>query len=317
MTFLANAWRGHARTWQVFLSLVVLPFAVHLTYLGRLGVGGILDLSLNKILLVEIPWASIQIFGAICLWKCAFQLRWRPLGYLVRTFSILVGMLVVVPPVISWFVVHSLRKGEPAATAQGYGQLSPPETLLAAIDRGDRVKIDELVRGGVSPNIRNKRGMTALQVAAVIDNNKVAELLVERGAEIDAKSTQAGSTPLAEAARWGHADLVKLLISKKAEVNWRANNGRTPLMEAAFFGHVDVIKVLIQNGAAVNAATPGGDTALRDAISSRNPPAALQLLLESGADPNATNKAGNTPLQMATGLSRQDYVDLLKRFGAK
>ncbi|XP_038057006.1 IQ motif and ankyrin repeat domain-containing protein 1-like isoform X2 [Patiria miniata] len=57
------------------------------------------------------------------------------------------------------------------------------------------------------------------------------------------------NTPLSEAASGGHADTIKLLIERGADVNSRGQFERTPLYRAAFAGHLTAAQVLLQNGA--------------------------------------------------------------------
>ncbi|XP_022089722.1 putative IQ motif and ankyrin repeat domain-containing protein isoform X3 [Acanthaster planci] len=57
------------------------------------------------------------------------------------------------------------------------------------------------------------------------------------------------NTPLSEAASGGHADTIKLLIDRGADVNARGQFERTPLYRAAFAGHLTAAQVLLQHGA--------------------------------------------------------------------
>ena len=51
----------------------------------------------------------------------------------------------------------------------------------------------------------------------------------------------------------GHADIVELLIEKGADVNARSkHSGRTPLIAAAYHGNVEALAVLLAHGADVN-----------------------------------------------------------------
>ncbi|XP_071807238.1 IQ motif and ankyrin repeat domain-containing protein 1-like [Asterias amurensis] len=70
-----------------------------------------------------------------------------------------------------------------------------------------------------------------------------------------------GNTPLSEASSGGHADTLKLLIDRGADVNVRGQFERTPLYRASFAGHLSAAQILLQNGAdprlyAADGATP-------------------------------------------------------------
>jgi hypothetical protein len=68
---------------------------------------------------------------------------------------------------------------------------------------------------------------------------------------------------LLQAARTGHADTVKsLLTGGKADVNGRDERGNTPLIEAARAGHDDVVQAMLVARADVSAKNDQGQTAL-------------------------------------------------------
>jgi len=71
---------------------------------------------------------------------------------------------------------------------------------------------------------------------------------------------------LLQAAGWGDADRVRLLIQAGADVHARDKDGRTALMWAARCGDADRVRLLIQAGADVNARDDFGHTALDTAV---------------------------------------------------
>jgi ankyrin repeat protein len=153
-------------------------------------------------------------------------------------------------------------------------------------------------------------GATALQLAAVNGHVDVAELLIHRGAKVDAANL-GGGTPLQLAVDHQRLKVVDLLLSNKADPNARDNQGLTALHYAAHTGDMVLIRKLIDRGADVNArTTETGSTALHCAAMSGNPGAAL-FFLDRGQSVHATTATGQTPLHGAAYAGRPEMVDLL------
>ena len=69
------------------------------------------------------------------------------------------------------------------------------------------------------------------------------------GADPNTKDPQSGSTLLATAALMGHTELVALLLEHGADINARSQDGGTPLHAAAFLGRAETVKLLLEKGA--------------------------------------------------------------------
>lgn len=89
---------------------------------------------------------------------------------------------------------------------------------------------------------------TALHAALAGRNWDVAELLVDRGADVNSIDNR-GLAPLHNAVFGGNAQVVALLLIKGAEVNVRDQQGRSPLSLAVEKGHAEVADLLRQHGA--------------------------------------------------------------------
>ncbi len=94
-------------------------------------------------------------------------------------------------------------------------------------------------------------------------------------------SDRDGETALMEAADKGQLEVVKLLIRHGANVNAADEDGETALMMAADDGFTEVVRVLIAAGANVNARDEDGETALWNAEEERHPDTA-EVLREAG-----------------------------------
>jgi len=79
------------------------------------------------------------------------------------------------------------------------------------------------------------------------------ELLLAHKADVNAEFL-GGMTALHCAAKYGHTDIVKLLLAKKAEVDPRVKiNGYTPLLFASETGNKETVELLLAHKANVNA----------------------------------------------------------------
>jgi ankyrin repeat protein len=105
----------------------------------------------------------------------------------------------------------------------------------------------------------------------------VAELLVDRGARVDATNA-GGDTPLHVAAAAGEAP-VRLLLRHGAKPEVTDALGVTPLLVAAGYGDVETVKALVEAGADVRAKDALARTALDHALrgNPRHPEVAAYL----------------------------------------
>jgi ankyrin repeat protein len=144
-------------------------------------------------------------------------------------------------------------------------------------------------------------GGTPLHLATVTGQKEVIELLVEEGADINAKAgDESGGTPLHWVAGMGRTDFAGVLLEAGAEVNARDNYQGTPLHAAAAFGQTEAARMLIEKGADVDVKNNDGSTALYVAAFLCHTET-VKLLLENGADVNTRNVRGETPLDTVAG----------------
>jgi hypothetical protein len=102
-------------------------------------------------------------------------------------------------------------------------------------------------------------------------------------------------TPLMAACAVKNMKLIKLLLSRSANVNGASRNKVTALMISAIVGYYDGVKYLLARGASVDAQQNEGETALILACINGKTKIA-QLLLEAGAHVNHVSPKGITPL---------------------
>ncbi|HZS10079.1 MAG TPA: ankyrin repeat domain-containing protein [Blastocatellia bacterium] len=217
--------------------------------------------------------------------------------------------------------------------------------LMWAVDDPEKTRL--LIEHGANVNARSDDGRTPLLIAAEqFSNSGVIKLLLERGADLSAKSPNnlGYATVLSEAARTGDLALLRLLISRGAEVKsagapalWNAARAecaqcfelladgadRATLTRAAVIisppqGDARALKALLDRGVDANLREPKGRTLLILAASSDALPLeTVKALLEHGADLNAKTPEGRTALDWAKLMGPTPVVELLAKAGAK
>ena len=96
--------------------------------------------------------------------------------------------------------------------------------------------------------------------AAQTGNTKAILQHLAVGADVNAKDSKFGVTPLAWATLLGQTKTVELLIQKGADVNAGNKDGETPLHIATFLGQYEIAELLIQKGADLDAKNNRGET---------------------------------------------------------
>ncbi|XP_069716699.1 BRCA1-associated RING domain protein 1 isoform X2 [Phaenicophaeus curvirostris] len=106
--------------------------------------------------------------------------------------------------------------------------------------------------GGNSIARRNFKGETLLHIASIKGDLAAVEELLKNGADPNVKD-HAGWTPLHEACNHGHREVVELLLQFKALVNTTGYQNDSPLHDAARNGHVSIVELLLLHGASRDA----------------------------------------------------------------
>ena len=178
-----------------------------------------------------------------------------------------------------------------------------------------RALLDAKAAVDLHERIDHRRGgQTSLQLAAQQGYFDVAEMLISRGADVNAVRRD-GQAALAAACKNGHADLTELLIRSGANIDARNKDEQTALHGAAKKGHAAVLRHLLmgyggKHGADVNTVRKDGSTALLLAAHNGHSVCVLELL-NAHADPNQTNKEGLSPLLLACRNGHEEVVGTL------
>ena len=148
------------------------------------------------------------------------------------------------------------------------------------------------------------------QVAAVMNE-------IDREPSLLQAHSRDGWTPLHLAAFFGHSELANALLDRGALVNARSTNSmkNTPLHAAAAGKQIDLTRLLLTRGADPNASQEGGWTALHSAAQSGSREM-VELLLAHGANVNARANNHQAPLDLALTGGHHDVARLLEELGA-
>lgn len=190
-------------------------------------------------------------------------------------------------------------------------------TFIQAVKLGNIEKVKHHLDAGTKPDDKQGGKYTALFFASAKGRQKIAELLLVKGADVNALG-QGGWTPLMAAAFHGHVSLVNLLILHKSNLELRNYEGKTALMFAVENHQPLVASALINAGANINAHVHGkkrgGINVLALAIKLRSHEC-LDVLLKAGVNVNNVDAEGNTPLIQAAILN--DQIAMSKLIGKR
>ena len=166
----------------------------------------------------------------------------------------------------------------------------------------------------------DNRKRNALHLAAMWGRLETLQLLLEHGAQVEARdAVEMCALHLASAA--GHVSSVRALLAAGAEVDPLNASGMTPLHMAAAKGHKEVVRRLLSSRAdATIASTPGGWTPLHmvgknawlEDDRERDFLDVTRALILGTADPSAKDNQGMTALDHAAKEGPEALVTMLK-----
>ncbi len=185
----------------------------------------------------------------------------------------------------------AIKKGEESfpdpATNEVLKAILARTPMLDVVDTaavGTRAQLEKMLAADPGAIKRPMRvGWTLLHIAAFAGNSATTELLIERGADINARAqTRFRNTPLQTALLTGQYATAKVLLDHGADALVRQAKGFTPMHEAALLGRADIVRLLLDHGAELNSRSDSGKTPLSEAMRGHHDELA-ELLKSKGA----------------------------------
>lgn len=211
-----------------------------------------------------------------------------------------------------------LKAGAKANVISNYGA----SALGEAIKHSDLEMVRTLLDAGADVNSPGTDNQTALMLAISVGPpaQKIAELLIQRGADVNAIETFRGQNALMWAAAGNLPDIVDQLIAKgatnlnlrakaddwdrlvtsepRAQFGTRYAGGLTALLYATRSGCLRCAQTLVKAGADIEKPNPDGVTPLINALDNSRFDVA-NFLLDQGANPHTWDMHGRTAIYCA------------------
>ena len=167
----------------------------------------------------------------------------------------------------------------------------------------DQVKMAEfLIQNGADVNTKGDDGGTALHAAAFLGQYEIAKLLIQNGADVNAKNNEGETVINGTMADWGTTEFIAGILQLKLD------------RESVETGRSQIVELLRKNGVTAEFSDPT-DNNFWTMVGVGNLQAVKQHLAK-GLDINAKNKDGVTALQIATLLGQYEIAELLVQKGA-
>lgn len=181
-------------------------------------------------------------------------------------------------------------------------------------------RLAKLIRyvGRLTPSSKDAAAVARAgrNLLAAAEQGNVDSVQEHIASNADINHAEEGMTALMHAAKHGHLDIIKVLITAGCSINQNGKDGKDALMLAAENGHAQVVDFLIRWGADVTRTESRGLTALTLAAYNGKT-GVLQPFIDAGVAIDEPMKNGSTPLMFAAEAGHVEFVNALIDNGAE
>ena len=186
--------------------------------------------------------------------------------------------------------------------------------IVEAVKAGDVITVQKLSQDQLNlAAVQSEDGVSVILLAQYYGHREIVETLHNTGVVLN----------IFEAAATGKIERLDELIRENPVLTKEySNDGFTALGLAAFFGNAEIVELLLIRRADVNAVSKNDMRVrpLHSAVANRNTVVAYtiaEILLKNGAEINVQQNGGWTPLHQAAMQGLDDLVKLLLSYGAE
>ncbi|ELU14970.1 hypothetical protein CAPTEDRAFT_153089 [Capitella teleta] len=185
--------------------------------------------------------------------------------------------------------------------------------LLQCVREEDRTQVEKLINNGV-PHLINYNepgdGETALNIAAVANNEEITEFLLNLGAHPDVADFK-GRTAVMRAAEFGHVQCIEKLAKAGCDMKMKDYEGKGVIFYCISNTqrHAKCLEIALAHGAEVNTMNKDGIPVFLHACetAAQNEDMCM-MLLQHNADPNSKNEKNKRTALMAAAASGSAQV---------
>jgi uncharacterized protein len=123
------------------------------------------------------------------------------------------------------------------------------DSLIQCVAEGKTEVIPLFFAAGFSPDTKDKKGIPLLCVAARSGHLDTLKLLLTYDAQVNLIAEDRGSNALFDSALEKNKDMVKTLIDAGANVNIQSKDGQTALIVVVGVGDEEIVEMLVNAGA--------------------------------------------------------------------